>query len=137
VAGIESLATSRKRRVVAAYVSMLAAAIGLFFLIIHFGASLTPPISVKTEASGNADAAPLASPLFHVLLAMAAVIVTARLLNVFFGRFRQPPVIGEMVAGILLGPSLLGWIAPAISTWLLPTSVAPFLGIVANLGVIL
>jgi len=133
---MEWIATTRKRRVLAAYVSMLAAAAGLFFLIVHFGASLTPHAPAKLQASGDAVATP-ASPLFHVLLALAAVIVTARLLNVLFGRFRQPPVIGEMLAGILLGPSLLGWIAPTVSTWLLPTSVAPFLGIVANLGVIL
>jgi Kef-type K+ transport system membrane component KefB len=138
MAATESNATTRKTHVLAAYVSMLAAAVGLFLLIIHFGGSLTPPISAKADASPHTETiAPLGTPLFHVLLALAAVIVTARLLNIVLGRFRQPPVIGEVLAGILLGPSLLGWIAPAVSAWLLPTSVAPFLGIVAQLGVIL
>ncbi|HVC92781.1 MAG TPA: cation:proton antiporter [Pirellulales bacterium] len=134
---MEWIATARKRRVLAAYVLMVAAAVGLFLLIVHFGASLTPALPAKTAASGNAADAPLASPLFHVLLSLAAVIVTARLLNVVLGRFQQPPVIGEMLAGVMLGPSLLGWIAPAVSDWLLPTSVAGSLGIVANLGIIL
>src|SRR5262249_17963567 len=47
---------------------------------------------------------------------------------------RQPPVIGEVLAGILLGPSLLG---AEVSAWILPPSVAPYLGVVAQLGVIL
>ena len=81
MAAMEWIATTRKRRVLAAYVSMLAAAAGLFFLIVHFGASLTPHAPAKLQASGDAVATP-ASPLFHVLLALAAVIVTARLLNV-------------------------------------------------------
>ena len=46
----------------------------------------------------------------------------------------QPPVIGEVVAGILLGPSLLG---PAVSALVLPPAVAPFLGVIAQLGVVL
>jgi Kef-type K+ transport system membrane component KefB len=75
--------------------------------------------------------------LFHVLLAMAAVIATGRLIGFVFHRFRQPRVLGEIVAGILLGPSLLGWIAPDVQAFLLPPDVAPLLRIVADLGVIL
>jgi Kef-type K+ transport system membrane component KefB len=52
-------------------------------------------------------------------------------------RIGQPPVIGEVVAGILLGPSLLGWLWPGATAFLLPPSVAPHLGVVAQLGVIL
>ena len=43
-------------------------------------------------------------------------------------------MIGEVVAGIVLGPSLLG---PETSAWILPPAVAPFLGLIAQLGVIL
>jgi Kef-type K+ transport system membrane component KefB len=46
-------------------------------------------------------------------------------------------VIGEIIAGILLGPSFLGRLSPETSTLLLPTSVAPFLQIIAQVGVIL
>src|SRR5262249_7172419 len=75
--------------------------------------------------------------LLHVLLALAAVVVVGRLLGRLFAYIGQPPVIGEVVGGILLGPSFLGWLAPAASSYLLPPSVAPFLGMVAQLGVIL
>ena len=54
-----------------------------------------------------------------------------------FRRLGQPPVIGEVVAGILLGPSLLGRLWPAGSQFLLPPEVAPYLAAIAQIGVIL
>ena len=75
--------------------------------------------------------------LFHLLMAMAAVIVVGRLLAPIFRAVGQPPVIGEVIAGIVLGPSLLGRLSPDAFGYLLPADVAPFLGIVAQLGVIL
>ena len=55
------------------------------------------------------------SALFHVLLALLVVIVASRLVGMLFRRFQQPPVIGEVVAGILLGPSLLGRYLPQVT----------------------
>ena len=75
--------------------------------------------------------------LFHLLLALAAVILVGRLLSPIFRAIGQPPVIGEVIAGILLGPSLLGRVAPDAYQYILPADVAPLLGIVAQLGVIL
>ena len=72
-----------------------------------------------------------------MLLALAVVILVARGVGALFKRFGQPPVVGEMLAGILLGPSLLGRIAPDVSAFLLPPSIAPLLGIVAQIGVVL
>ena len=46
-------------------------------------------------------------------------------------------MIGEVIGGIMLGPSLLGRVAPDLYAQLLPASVTPFLGIYAQLGVIL
>jgi Kef-type K+ transport system membrane component KefB len=53
------------------------------------------------------------------------------------GYIGQPPVIGEVAAGILLGPSFLGWVWPAAAAFVLPPQVAPYLNIIAQLGVIL
>jgi Kef-type K+ transport system membrane component KefB len=39
----------------------------------------------------------------------------------------QPRVVGEMFAGIMLGPSLLGWVAPHFSAYLFPASSLGFL----------
>ena len=63
--------------------------------------------------------------LFHVLLALAVVVVAARLVGVIVARVGQPPVIGEVLAGILLGPSLLGAIAPGVEAFLFPESARP------------
>src|SRR5580698_1800337 len=60
--------------------------------------------------------------LLHVLLALAVVIVTARLIGAVFKFLHQPPVIGEVIGGIILGPSLLGLYAPAVSAYVLPKS---------------
>ena len=72
-----------------------------------------------------------------LLLALAAVVVVGRLLGALFRRAGQPPVIGEVVGGILLGPSFLGLISPAAYRFVLPSDIAPLLGIVAQIGVII
>lgn len=75
--------------------------------------------------------------LFHILLALAAVIATGRVLGALCRRLGQPPVIGEILAGIALGPSLLGQVAPSWADFLLPSSVMPALGVLAQFGVVL
>ncbi len=72
-----------------------------------------------------------------MLLALTAVIVTGRLLGRLLASVHQPPVIGDMVAGILLGPSALGRVWPEAAAVVLPASVAPSLNVVAQLGVVL
>lgn len=75
--------------------------------------------------------------LLKVLLALTVIIITARAIGALFARFNQPAVIGEVVGGILLGPSLMGWVAPELMAQLLPADAAPFLNVIAQLGVIL
>lgn len=61
-----------------------------------------------------------------LLLQICLILVTARVAGWLLGRIYQPQVIGEMVAGILLGPSLLGWVAPELSAYIFPPeSLAP------------
>jgi Kef-type K+ transport system membrane component KefB len=80
---------------------------------------------------------PHPSSLFHVLVALVAVLVMGRSLGVLFRYLGQPPVIGEVVGGLVLGPSVLGQLWPEAASFVLPSSVAPFLGVIAQLGVIL
>jgi len=75
--------------------------------------------------------------LLSVLLALTVIMVTARLVGALFSRLNQPAVIGEVIGGILLGPSLLGAVAPELQSWMLPTDAAPYLNVIAQLGVIL
>ena len=75
--------------------------------------------------------------LLSVLLAMTVIMVTARGMGILFAKLNQPAVIGEVVGGILLGPSLLGRVSPAAQALLIPAEAAPFLGVISQLGVIL
>jgi Kef-type K+ transport system membrane component KefB len=73
-----------------------------------------------------------------VLVALATVTASARACGWAFERLLgQPAVIGETVAGIALGPSLLGWVAPGLAAWVVPAAAGPGLGLVAQLGVVL
>ena len=75
--------------------------------------------------------------LLHVLLALVVILVVARILGAMFRRINQPQVMGEVVAGILLGPSFLGWLAPGLAFQLLPVNIAPDLALIAQIGVVL
>src|SRR5438477_6695609 len=77
------------------------------------------------------------SLLPHLFLALAAIIGLAQILGRAFVLLRQPRVLGEMVAGILLGPSLLGRTAPSVESFLLPPAVLPELRGIAGFGVVL
>ncbi len=70
----------------------------------------------------------------RLLIALVTVLAVGLLFGQVFRRLGQPPVIGEVFAGILLGPSFLG---PEISELILPREIAPYLGMIAQLGVIL
>ena len=75
--------------------------------------------------------------LLSVLLALTAIMVTTRLMGTLFHRFEQPPVIGEVVGGIMLGPSLLGMFAPQLHGMLVPSEAVPVLNMMAQIGVLL
>jgi Kef-type K+ transport system membrane component KefB len=75
--------------------------------------------------------------LLHVLLALATVVALARACGRLARRVGQPAVVGEMLAGIVLGPSLLGHLAPGASAFLVPGEVVPHLHVVAQIGIAL
>ena len=49
-------------------------------------------------------------PLDHLLLKLIIILAAAKLMGELFKRLHQPEVLGELVAGIIIGPSLLGWV---------------------------
>ena len=66
---------------------------------------------------------PLLSITYHFFLQIAVILLTYRLLWPLFRRLAQVQVVAIMVAGFLLGPSVLGWIWPAAQQWLFPTKL--------------
>ncbi len=71
-----------------------------------------------------------------VLLEILVVIGISRLVGLGCRAIKQPLVIGEIMAGIMLGPSLLGLIAPQITAGLFPAETAPILEVLAQIGLI-
>jgi Kef-type K+ transport system membrane component KefB len=69
-------------------------------------------------------------------IAIAVVMLVARLFGMLSVALHQPRVMGEVVAGIALGPTLLGAVAPDLQAALFPSDIIPFLGVVAQLGLI-
>lgn len=70
-------------------------------------------------------------------LALAAILLACRLVGYLARFLGQPQVVGEMIAGVLLGPSLFGWIAPGLQGRLFPGAVMPVLYAVAQVGLVL
>jgi Kef-type K+ transport system membrane component KefB len=75
--------------------------------------------------------------LFFVLLQLIIMVGAARLLNGLFRRLGQPGVIGEIVAGLMLGPSLFGHFFPGTSAALFGTTASPPIVILSQIGLIL
>lgn len=74
--------------------------------------------------------------LFTLVLQIAVVLAVCRVVGELFRKIHQPRVVGEMFAGIMLGPSLLGWIAPHSSAYLFPASSLGFLNALSQVGVV-
>src|SRR5882757_9145928 len=101
-------------QLVTGYLIVAIVFIGLIWAVLTYGQSLSPAVAATTtETAAKAGAAHKLSPLYHVLLALVSILLLGRWMGKLFAYFGQPRVIGEMVAGIMLGPSLLGQIWPA------------------------
>lgn len=75
-------------------------------------------------------------PVVLVLIQILVVIGLSRLMGTACRKIQQPLVIGEIIAGILLGPSLLGLVLPDVKAWLFPIETLPYLNILSQIGLI-
>ncbi|SHM21993.1 Kef-type K+ transport system, membrane component KefB [Chitinophaga jiangningensis] len=73
-------------------------------------------------------------PLSLLLLQIVVIMFVARLFGKLANMVKQPAVVGEIIAGVLLGPSLLGWIAPSFSGFLFPTESMKTLQFLSQIG---
>src|SRR3954449_10557660 len=109
------------------YTLVLAAAMAAVAGLIHFGTARLSTDGVRTVAAPAPAGSSLTQmldnarlPLPRLILQLIVILLVARTLGALARRGGQPPVIGEIAAGVLLGPSLLGWLAPATSAFLFP-----------------
>ena len=79
----------------------------------------------------------LAEPAALLLLQIAAILLVARLFGFLFAKMGQPTVIGEILAGIVLGPSLLGQISPVAFNFLFAPESLDSLYILSQIGLVL
>jgi Kef-type K+ transport system membrane component KefB len=108
--------------------------------------SLPTSPSPEPASSQSATARTQASKIFTenlrnslsiLLLQLIVIILASRLVGWMFQRIGQPPVLGEIVAGIVLGPSLLGWLSPQTMTFLFPPASMETLKLLSQIGVAL
>jgi len=79
----------------------------------------------------------LLHPLPTLLLQIIVIVVVVRLFGFLFNKIGQPVVIGEIVAGIVLGPSLLGAFFPGISDFIFPAASFGNLQFLSQIGLML
>ncbi len=139
------------------YILTIAIFGSLLWLVFDQGAKLEIEQSERTQQAAQAEGqAPEATaqesatvvflknvsqniehPLSLLLLQIATIVVFSRLLGFLFTKIGQPMVIGEIIAGIILGPSLLGFFWPGISNFLFQPDSLPNLQFLSQLGLIL
>lgn len=79
----------------------------------------------------------LIHPLARLILQIISIIFVSRIFGFVFNKIRQPTVIGEIIAGIVLGPSLLGLFFPEFSQFLFPPESLGNLQFLSQVGLIL
>ncbi|ASZ10943.1 cation:proton antiporter [Chitinophaga pendula] len=73
-------------------------------------------------------------PLSILLIQVIVIMLASRFFSWLAGTIRQPAVVGEVVAGICLGPSLLGWLAPDVFAFLFPSQGLSSLQFLSQIG---
>lgn len=100
-----------------------------------------PTVAVQVEraqSSLGADwAAHLHAPLGLFLMQLLVLLLVAKGAGWLFRRFGQPGVIGEMAAGLMMGPLVLGALLPQVHGALFPAASLGSLGLLSQLGVLM
>ena len=92
---------------------------------------------IGTGATQNHFAESARHPLAIMLLQIIVILSVARVVGYIFSRIGQQSVIGEITAGIILGPSLLGWLMPDVFSFLFPISSLSNLQLLSQIGLVL
>ena len=126
----------QRSRAILVYGASLAASICIFLFIRYLGYSLVA-VEELPQSAVRAIPSETSGVWIRVLVALIVVLGVARAVGAIFRLLNQPQVMGEVVAGILLGPSFFGWLAPGIASQVISVSVAPYLAVISQVGVVL
>jgi Kef-type K+ transport system membrane component KefB len=80
---------------------------------------------------------PSSNSILLLVVQAGLILGLSRVVSFFFVRVRQPQVMGEMIAGIMLGPSLFGWLFPRQFAGVFPAQSVQYLNTLSQLGVIM
>jgi len=127
------------------YIAILGAFFTIIYWVLHFGETLESGrnIVVKQLESSyfsqfiESIAHNLVHPVGMILAQIVTIIIVSRIFAYIFRKIHQPTVIGEIIAGIALGPSLLGMFFPEFSTALFPANSLGNLNLLSQVGLIL
>jgi K+:H+ antiporter len=123
-------ASNREKRAVSTSPVAFLSRAGLYFIC------LTTALVSASEAKGATE--PASSTDVTFFAALLALIVAGRLLGEVMNRIGQPSVLGQLLAGILLGPSALGLIIPDFQHWLFGSSQnVSMLNAISQVGILL
>jgi Kef-type K+ transport system membrane component KefB len=100
-------------------------------------AGQVPLVSRAPVYPAQPGPAPGAPSLAILAAQISLIILVSRAVGSLASRVHQPRVVGEVLAGILLGPSMLGWVAPGLSAWLFPPASFGVLNALSQLGLVL
>jgi len=104
---------------------------------LHFARSPILPFAlVALNISKNPSSKNTMPIAILVLVEVLIVIALSRIVGLGFRWIKQPQVIGEIVAGIMLGPSLFGLVAPDLAAAVFPAEAVPFLNVLSEIGLI-
>jgi Kef-type K+ transport system membrane component KefB/nucleotide-binding universal stress UspA family protein len=132
----ERFGSGNRTRLAVLYLAMLVVIVVVLRLLLGIGNDLTVPRAGTGAGAGGSTGHGAEQILWRLLLASVVIIVAARAFGAAARKVRQPAVIGEIIAGIALGPSALGAVWPEATAWLFPPEVMPFLDVLANVGLI-
>jgi len=114
------------------------------FYLENFSTQVMQDVSLVKDLPGNiwhqlvhGFMSNLHHPLAVFIIQLVIIVFVARVFGYLFTKIRQPSVIGEIVAGIVLGPSLAGMYFPEFSAIVFPAESLPFLQFFSQIGLML
>ncbi|MES2179083.1 MAG: cation:proton antiporter [Gemmatimonadota bacterium] len=105
--------------------------------VLRYGSDMQSSAALRIAPTAVPPLAQANLKLSVLLLQVLIIVVASRAVGALLRRFKQPQVIGEMLAGILLGQSFLGTIAPGVYDILFPTGSLRFLNALSQIGLLL